>query len=293
MKNRKIKFLLCVVQTAIILCFGACSSFDHTSTLPQISQSDAAGSLQEPVGTDNVKIFFLKTKDDADCIVLQSSAGVIMIDTAEEQDVSFITAWLNSEKIQQIDCLILTHPDKDHIGGAVQLVDQFTVKQVIEPKYDGEKEQLTILNNVLESKRIPVLYPTQPYDFTLGEIKITIYPPEQQSYSGENNYSLVTLVRHGSVNMLFAGDAEKKRLAELLQQQWPAINLLKAPYHGRLTGNSVAFIEQIAPQYAVITALQADEEIKAAYEKQGTDLYYSCLNTVVFISDGENITNLS
>jgi len=61
-------------------------------------------------------------------------------------------------------------------------------------------------------------------------------------------------VEHGSVNLFFAGDAQKQRLQELEQREFPDIDLYKVAYHGRDSSHSAQLIRQIEPRLAVVTA---------------------------------------
>ena len=73
----------------------------------------------EPKG--KADFFFLQTAEDADCTLLLSDGKSILIDTGEAQDYEAICTLLRQKNLERIDCLILTHPDKDHIGSAQAL----------------------------------------------------------------------------------------------------------------------------------------------------------------------------
>ncbi|MFR6321922.1 MAG: hypothetical protein ACLUNG_11935 [[Clostridium] leptum] len=85
-----------------------------------------------------------------------------------------------------------------------------------------------------------------------GDLKLQIWPPEDFYYEKDNDYSIAVLVEHGSVNLFFAGDAQKQRLQELEQREFPDIDLYKC------LSNRVQpqrqLIRQIEPRLAVVTA---------------------------------------
>ena len=87
-----------------------------------------------------------------------------------------------------------------------------------------------------------------------GDLKLQIWPPEDFYYEKDNDYSIAVLVEHGSVNLFFAGDAQKQRLQELEQREFPDIDLYKVAYHGRDSSHSAQLIRQIEPRLAVVTA---------------------------------------
>lgn len=91
----------------------------------------------------------------------------------------------------------------------------------------------------------------------MEDIVFTIYPPEKLEYDSDkdNNRSLVTVVQHGDVRMLLAGDAEKERIDEILTGI-PDLesDLLKVPHHGHEEKNSEELFKAAGAQYAVICA---------------------------------------
>ena len=234
----------------------------------------------------SVEIVFQQTQDDADCVLLRQGEAVMMIDTGEEVDGGDIVAALARRGIERIDLLILTHTDADHIGGAAQVLEGVEVGRVIMPQYNKESARLEELRALLAVREVPVTLPTRTRRYTVGEMKVLIYPPLEGHYNKDNNYSLATLVTHGSVNMVFAGDADEKRLRELMNISWPNADLYKVAHHGRASNFSGDFIRMLAPLYAVSTSRDSDEEIKQACKAVGAQLLYTGEGNVEFRSDG-------
>ena len=59
----------------------------------------------------------------ADAILLQFDGHNVLVDTGENGDGKEIVTELESKNVEKIDLLILTHHDKDHIGGADVILD--------------------------------------------------------------------------------------------------------------------------------------------------------------------------
>lgn len=237
-----------------------------------------------------VEVSFLGLKDDADCILIQQGEGNVLIDTGEKQDAQKVVSYLQEKNVSCIEYLIFTHPDEDHIGGALAVLENFEVKNVIQPYYPRSNKYLKKLNEKVERQGIPIIYPTLTRKFSVGGMKLLVYPPMEKHYSKDNNYSLATLIKHGEVNMLFAGDAEKKRLEEMLLINWQNIDLCKIPHHGRANINSEQFIRLLSPTYAVVTSKDADEIIKETCKELNTQVLYTGTGDKVFHSNGDVLT---
>ena len=164
---------------------------------------------------EKAELRFVGTGDDADCAILKSRDSCVMIDTGEAADAPAILRALEEMGVERIDCMILTHPDKDHIGGASAIVEALPVERVVCPYYAAENKRYEDLMGRLEDKGIGVLVPARDRTLTLGDLQVRIFPPQKSYYEKDNDYSLAVLVRHGEVRMFFAGDAQKERLKEL------------------------------------------------------------------------------
>ena len=237
------------------------------------------------------EVFFLGTQDDADCAVLRSRDACVIIDTGEAQDAERLLALLAEKGVRSIDCLILTHPDKDHIGGTAALLEHFSPRLILVPYYVEENERYQLLREQMTAQNAQVLTLSRNREFKFGDLKVRVFPPEDYFYNTDNNYSLITQVDHGGVRMLFMGDAQKDRLAELEDYDWGRVDLYKVPHHGRDSKPGAAWIARLAPVNAVVTAAAPEPGIQEALEQAGTQVFYTVpQKDLVFTSDGETLS---
>lgn len=240
--------------------------------------------------SDEARFLFAGTQRDADCAILLSRDQCVLIDTGEAADAEHILNLLEEEKVGQIDCMILTHPDQDHVGGAAAILEALPVKQIITPYFPGKKTAYQTAMDRAEELRIPVFTLSRDRQFVFGELKLRIFPPEKFYYDNSNNYSLAVLAEHGEVSLFFTGDAERARLTELLEIKLPKkIDLYKAAHHGRSSQKGAELIAALTPKAAVITAEKAEPQIASAFAQEGTELYSALGQDVIFHSDGSSL----
>ena len=185
--------------------------------------------------------------------------------------------------------LILTHPDKDHIGGAVSILQEISADRVICPYYDGQKEEWEKVEEYCKNRGIEIYCLTHVWKMNTGYVNLLIYPPLEKHYKQENNYSLAILAEHGNVKMFFGGDSLRKRSEELLTMHLPEVALYKVSCHGRANSASSDLIETLNPVYAVVTSDSADEEIVTSCSKCDSSLLFSRDADVIFKSDGKQL----
>lgn len=243
-------------------------------------------------GQDSAKVldvWFFACSEDADSILLQTPEADVVIDTGVEADSEDLVKKLKELQVDDIELLILTHPDKDHIGGAEQLLDQFPVEQVIQTSCEKGSELQEILNEKLMENpgEKQVQIPETVQERAFGELQLTIYPPKEKEYKNSNNYSIGVLARFGGKSFFFAGDAKKKRIEELLEESLPDVDVYKVAHHGRDNGASEELIEQLQPEFAVVTAARAEEKTENALSQLGTEIFSTYERDVHFsVKDG-------
>ncbi len=202
-----------------------------------------------------------------DCILIKLShnKGNILIDTGGKTEFSkekwqirknsktlaenTIIPYLKSEGIAKLDYLVLTHGDFDHMGEAINLVNNFNVEKVIfncGPYNELEKE----LIKVLDKKKIK-------YYSCIKELNIDknkLYFLQTKEYDNENDNSNVIYTEFDGYKFMFMGDASSTIEKEILNKyNLPDIDVLKVAHHGSKTSSSNEFINEINPKYSIIS----------------------------------------
>ena len=247
--------------------------------------------VEKPLSSEQgpVTVICMQTVEDADSTLLYQGNSAVLIDAGTEQDGDRILEALEEHGVKSLEYMILSHPDQDHIGGAMKVLTSVPVGRVIEPYYTKENERLTELNRYCEENGVPVFYPSHTSRLHVGQMQFLIYPPLEKNYKDTNNYSLAVLVRHKKVSMLFAGDALKKRSQELLYTDWPKIDLYKVPHHGRANSMTELLFSALHPVYAVVTSEKADDAVLKAGEKEKSIFLYTARGDCIFESSGTSL----
>jgi len=261
----------------------------------------------------------------ADAILITTEHHAVMIDTGERQHGPQIASYLRNQNIDTIDYLIITHFDRDHVGGAYVILNEIDVRTVIVPNYSRASNHVNRFEAALESAQLEPLVLTETIRFTLDSVAFTVDPSQLEyvhvSHQYEDDaddvaeeatplptgddFSIVVSITHGGNHFLFTGDAVAGRLQELLENDEimnTDYDFLKVPRHGRHNRRSIEFIQAISPRYAVITGFHpdlllhyyperpSDEQVIAALEDVGAELFFTMSIGIRVRSDGTALT---
>ena len=229
----------------------------------------------------------------ADAIILHSDNSTVLIDCGEKGDGKDILARLEEQDITAVDYMIITHFDKDHVGGAAKVINNIEVRNVLTPDYEKESEEMDKFLNALNNTGTPQQKLTEDISFTLDNISYTVYAPLLTDYgkNDENDFSLVTRAVCGENTLLFTGDAMEQRLAEIMDIG--ECTLLKVPYHGRKIDNLSEFLDAVKPKCAVVCTSVEDiaSSVWELLSSKGIASYATCYNgTITAECDGKNIS---
>lgn len=228
----------------------------------------------------------------ADSMVLRTENSTVIIDCGEKNDGKQILEFLEENEIESVDYLIITHYDKDHVGGSAKIINNIEVKNVLAPDYEEDSSEMKKYTKALSEKNITPVRMTEDISFTLDGVEYTVYAPEKNFYGedNDNDFSLVTKAVYHDTTMLFTGDAMEQRLSEIMNIG--NCDLLKVPYHARKLENLNEFLSSVRPEYAV--ACTSEEEFSAntkeLLEKYNVQYYATCFNgRITAVSDGRKI----
>ena len=233
----------------------------------------------------------------ADAIVLHTNNSTVLIDTGLKSGGKELVQLIKSQGIDTIDYLILTHFDKDHVGGAARVIKKLKVNNIITSDYFKDSDEVEDYLEACDESGITPQILEDEISFTLDNVTYKVYPHIASTYSEKesNNSSLIISVEHGENRMLFTGDANNLRIEEFVTKQESNFKyqLLKVPYHGHYMECLPEFVNLIQPEYAVITSSQEEKEDKETVELLkgiGTNVLLTREGTIVVKSDGKNLT---
>ncbi len=240
--------------------------------------------------------FYNVGKADAMLITLPEGQR-ILIDAATNAEGKDLVKRFKQEGIDTIDLMIITHFDKDHVGGADKVIEELRVGQVLMPVYEKDSKQYTqFLEAVEESPDTDrvTMESGKTLEFEVSGAQFSVTSARRTYYGKdeENDFSLVVRMTYGDTRFLFAGDAEEARQKEILDEGNVACDVLKVPYHGRLTDVSPAFIAAAKPKIAFVT--DSDEEpaseiVLALLSEYGAEVYSARSGDLTVVSDGRTV----
>lgn len=230
----------------------------------------------------------------ADSILISYHGHHVLIDTGQDEDAEEILTYLQKNRIAKLHALIITHFDKDHVGGADKIVENIDIDNIYTANYISNSKQTVQFKQAVAEKEIEPIKLINTTDVILHDQIITLYPAEKSAYDGDNDYSIVATIDYKNISMLFAGDAEQERLEEILHNEHLArtYDFVKMPHHGRYNERTQSFVEVISPRYAVITSSNKnieDERTVNILETVGSDVFTTRNGNIEVITDGKTI----
>lgn len=234
----------------------------------------------------------------ADAVYINTEKGNMLIDAGCSQDAHQVREYLDRYHIKEIDTVIGTHDDWDHIGGMKTVVENYSVKNIYLPKYDEKNKSDTFatLNRSIKSTDTNVSYISAGITLLKSkDLNVKILPPVD--FEDDNDSSLIVKLRYKDCSFLFMGDASSRIEEKLLENNVNvSANVLKVSHHGSRSATSKRFLKAVNPTVAVLSVGEMNTynlpslEVVKRLSKFGCKIYRTDLDgTVVMNSDGKSI----
>ena len=202
----------------------------------------------------NLEVHFIDIgQGDATLIVYDDFH--ILIDGGNNGTEEKLLDYLDKQQVDDIEILVATHPDADHIGGLAEVIDHYDVHLIID---SGESHSSQTYKNYYEAvkrqqARGAIYLEDADFIFLLSE-QITFEIIETGDDNGDrNNNSVVAKLSYSEIDFLFTGDMESKTEQKILDRQLEA-EILKAGHHGSKTSSSNEFLDVVKPETVIISA---------------------------------------
>jgi competence protein ComEC len=259
-----------------------------------------AGLRDSNVSADSTMYVNFIDVGQGDCTLITSADTAILIDGGEAGEAQTVINYLKNQNIDDIDCLIATHPHSDHIGSLSQVMTEFKVENLIMPEIPekilpttGTYEKfLSTVNDKVSN----VIAAKAGSTYSYGEINIQILAP-LKDYEDLNNMSVVAKITYGTTSVMMTGDASFDSENDMLKQNADyKSDILKVGHHGSKTATSDKWLSAVSPKYAVISCGKGNDyghpnaDTLKRLDKHSVEYFRTdLLGSIVFKSDGKEI----
>ena len=211
-----------------------------------------------------------------------------------------VSEFLWEKGYSQIDYILATHADADHIQGLTDAAKNFRVRTAIFGRMPLNDADFIELYNVLQKRNIPAFDASRGDVLNFGDVKIEVlYPEKDESPEAvsDNNHSLVLRLVYGDRKFLLTGDIEKETESLLTNApEFLRADVVKVAHHGSRTSSTENFINAVKTKVAVISVGRDSPfghpkpEVVERWKNDGAKVLTTGENgTISFSTDGKDL----
>ncbi|MBR3401676.1 MAG: DNA internalization-related competence protein ComEC/Rec2 [Parasporobacterium sp.] len=229
-------------------------------------------------GTGRLRIAFIDV-GQGDAILIENPSGSVYLIDGGSSSVDQVARYRLADAIRyfgisRIDAAVITHPDTDHISGVLELLEDMkagsersvgnlpefgiSIGSILIPTVMGN-EHYDHLCDLANAGKVEVLPLHAGITISDGDLVMKcLHPPSGFTAEDVNDISAVLEIHYGAFSALMTGDlgeeGEQKLLSEPELSRGLNCDLLKVGHHGSRFSSSLAFLERVSPEIAVICA---------------------------------------
>jgi competence protein ComEC len=211
--------------------------------------------LQYP--TYPLSIIFFDVGQGDSVLIETSNNTKILIDTGPDSRIVEKMATKAKTIDKKIDYVILTHPDMDHIGGMVGLLENFEISNVIF-NFDLKDQSKYIkgLRQSIENEKSNIIEGLDTADILIDGCDFDFVWPKDdltsKSSLSSNDSSVSMKMSYKGFDLFLGGDISEN-VEDKIVNEINEIEVMKISHHGSNTSNSSEFLESLSPEYAIIS----------------------------------------
>jgi beta-lactamase superfamily II metal-dependent hydrolase len=194
-----------------------------------------------------------------DAFLIESPTGIqALVDTGPPNKILSQLAGVMPQADRSIDLIFISHSDQDHIGGIVDVLENYSVGTIFESGVEVDSQTFQNFKKLIQEKNIKDLIARKGTRIDMGDGAVIeiLFPDRDVSDWDTNEASIVMRLVYGENSILFTGDApietEKRILAENSIESLES-DILKVSHHGSKTSTGSEFLEVVKPKFALIS----------------------------------------
>ncbi len=230
-----------------------------------------------------------------DGILLEVPEGAMLVDAGPPE--AHVDRLLRRRGLRSLAALIVSHPHRDHVGGAVGVLRGLAVGALVDPLQPGDWPDDADARRAAEERGTVVVAARVGAVYRLGGLSVRVLWPDSGGSAGEDphEHGVVLLASFGETDVLLTGDAESPVTRRLPLRH---VEVLKVAHHGSADPGLVDELPVLRPRVALVSVGRGNdyghprqETIAALRSVPGLALYRSDEDgQVVVESDGQAIS---
>jgi len=193
-----------------------------------------------------------------DSIFIESHSGIqMLIDGGANRSVLRALSRQMKWYDKHIDIILATHPDADHIGGLVDVLERYDVDYVYQSGVAHDTPEAFAFNSATEKEGAEKIFARRGDVIDLGgEVYVEVLFPDRDIFEVETNTgSVIVRVVYGDTSFFLSGDSPQsiEEYVVALDGKSLKSDVLKIGHHGSRTSTAVALLGFVAPKYGVIS----------------------------------------
>jgi competence protein ComEC len=199
--------------------------------------------------------------------------------------------------LSEVDYLVVTHADADHIDGLNDVLRNFAVRATLVARSPANDPEFAKFSATLSETQTHVETIQAGDTIHFGEVEVRVLWPRAGGETSANNDSVVVRIKFGERSILLTGDIEKAAERDLItSQQELKADVVKTPHHGSKTSSTLPFVLATKPAFAIISVGQHSmfghphREVVERWQANGaTVLTTGNCGTITVTTDGSNL----
>lgn len=232
----------------------------------------------------------------ADAALIECDEHYMLIDGGNKEDSDIMYSVLKDKGISNLDIVVGTHAHEDHIGGLAGALNYATADVVLCPVTEYDSKAFEDFKKYADSRGNGIVVPNIGDTYKLGSANIRILGVNCES--DVNNTSIVLKIEYGETSFIFTGDADRETEQKIINSEVElSATVLKVGHHGSDTSTSYVWLNEIMPQYAVISVGKnnsynhpTDEVLSRLHDADVTTFRTDLNGDIYATSDGKSVT---
>jgi competence protein ComEC len=256
MDNRRVWVLLVSILVATVVAAGCTTSTLPSGSTPTSSTSAETPLVRQPTGANLTMSVIDVGQGDSIFLTFPHNES-LLIDGGKEAEGPTVVAYLHSIGVTHLNGVLATHPDSDHIGGLITVLDSVQVDHVYDLGLSKSTATYATFLQLVAQKNITYTKSRAGDDIAMDSdtAVFVVNPPQTISATKvpDNDDSIVIKVTYHRISYLLTGDAESSAEAQMISTYNCSAYVLKVGHHGSRYASGPSFLAAVTPHIAVIS----------------------------------------